>query len=833
MFPESEAEKAAREIALYNDEIERFIELGLSIPDAEKAAQYTVEIQRQVEAKQKEIEDAVYKEPVQVGIETGTKPTGIDGTFIDTFIDIFPDLFPDIPRKDPMVSEEDRKALEEFAKTSSQYIDEARSSFEKVFTVVAEYKQKLLDAGITEEQAAGAASSIEAEILSQINAIRDAALATGDYTAALAAIKALSIDTSSKLGNITDAAKIAGIEMKNLADGTTEVELFDDKGMIEKFNLYGRNAQMARDIISQMTSIADRLQNDIISTGAVDQAQAEKLRTQRIAEYIKLLGQATDGYYTGADGVREYLGQTEALHRIYKEMGYALGTIDTGELWIAQLEDEIEKAKAAAEKIKAAIDPIVEAVIKRIQMSAEDQFSERLKNATTLLEQQRDAEIDAINVRVNGLNQTYGLLDREIKAQEKKNRVLQIEKAILDAKKNVAMAAIGTYGENVDPIEAAQRRREAEIAMTEATKTAEIERSKLAIDGQQTTVEAIQSIFDLRIGIITKAIEEEKMAFQEAIDFLVEKIKNGEIKGTAAVTAIQNAFTQFGIAVPRTVQSIAASGTTPINNIFTQLSRAVDAYYAKIQRIKAIEDTLGSTIDTGMPTQDEIDEQGRVQEQYAQLDRNAIVNQIKTGAYDLFARVSQAANNQIRTGIGTDGKPLSQNTIEARKPLYKEFQKVIASFSGVGGKPSANDLAKITTSFNKFVEYLQRPAVDLYAARTGAIFGGIPPMAKGGSVKKGSTYLTGELGPELITMGANGEVISNFYVKRLTDTFKKFSIGNPAMMPKIAYNMGGGGKAELSVTINNPQVRSDADIDKIVDAVNKSQMRMARRLGYS
>ena len=107
------------------------------------------------------------------------------------------------------------------------------------------------------------------------------------------------------------------------------------------------------------------------------------------------------------------------------------------------------------------------------------------------------------------------------------------------------------------------------------------------------------------------------------------------------------------------------------------------------------------------------------------------------------------------------------------------------------------------------------------------------PRAKGGPVRKGSTYLTGELGPELVTMGNSGEVISNFYVKRLTDTFKKLSIGNPAIMPKMAYNMGGGGKAELSVTINNPQVRSDSDIDKIVDAVNKSQMRMARRLGFN
>jgi hypothetical protein len=139
---------------------------------------------------------------------------------------------------------------------------------------------------------------------------------------------------------------------------------------------------------------------------------------------------------------------------------------------------------------------------------------------------------------------------------------------------------------------------------------------------------------------------------------------------------------------------------------------------------------------------------------------------------------------------------------------------------------SDKDILTATTKFSEWQAWLDRTDVDLYKD--------VAKKARGGPVKKGSTYLTGELGPELITMGSsNGEVISNFYVKRLTDAFKKISIGNPAMMPKMAYNMGGGGKAELSVTINNPQVRSESDIDKIVDAVNKSQMRMARRLGYS
>jgi hypothetical protein len=662
-----------------------------------------------------------------------------------------------------------------------------------------------------------------------MDAIIATALATGDYSAALAALGAIGIDTASRITDITDAAKIAGIAINNLADGSTEVTLYDDEGMMEKFKLYGQNAQAARDIIAQMNSLADRMQNDIISTGIVTQEEATAARNSQIHDYVILLAQATDGYYTGADGIREYYGQTEALHRIYKEMGYALGTIDTGDLWIAQLEDAIEAAKKAAEAIKAKLDPLVDAIIKRLQMSAEDQFAKRVENVTSLLEQQRDAEVDAINVRVNGLNKTYGMLNDEIKAQEKKNRVLQIEKAILDAKKNVATAAIGAYGENVDPIEAAQRRREAEIAITEATKTAEIERSKLALDEQQTTVEAIQSIFDLRIGIITKAIDAEKMAFQEAIDFLVEKIKSGEIKGTAAVTAIQNAFTQFGIAVPRTVQSIAASGTTPIGNLFDQIARSVDAYYNKIKRIKAIEDTLGTTVDTGTPSQDEIDESTRVNEQYAQIDRNTILSSMKVGIAEIMRRVTSAAAHQIETGISTDGKTISDDTKKARASIYLEYDKATKAIPNTS-TPSSKQIQAFQAAITNFVGYLQRPSVNLFSAKP--YYRGA--RAKGGPVSANSQYLVGEKGPELLTIGQGaGQVISNFYVKRLTDAFKRFNIGNPAMTPKIAYNMGGGGKAELSVTINNPQVRSDADIDKIVDAVNKSQMRMARRLGYN
>ena len=831
MFPETEAEKATRLIALYNDEYQRFIEIGMSAPDAEKNAQYSVEVQQQMETKRKEIEKAAYDRSIQEISDSMLENMGPVGPGLSGILQIGGRII-GLGLGGSTTAEQEE--LANFQKTSTAFVDDSVAAYTKINEVVNEYKQKLMSAGITEEQAGKAAASIEAEILINIETIKETAFATGDYTAALGELSRIAINTASKITDITDAAKIAGIEIENLASGDTEVTIFDSDGMMEKFTVFGKNAQMVRDIQGQMKAYTDQLQNDLVSTGIISQADATAQATARIDQLEIRLAQATDGYYTGADGVREYLGQTEALSRLLKEVGYALGTVDTGELWIAQLEDELEKAKAAAEKIKAKIDPIVDAIIKRIQMSAEDQFAERLKNATTLLEQQRDAEIDAINVRVNGINQTYGLLDREIKAQEKKNRVLQIEKAILDAKKNVATAAIGAYGENVDPIEAAQRRREAEIAITEATKTAEVERSKLALDEQQTTVEAIQSIFDIRISIITDAIDAEKMAFQEAIDFLVEKIKNGEIKGTAAVKALQNAFTTFGIAVPRTVQSIAASGTTPIGNLFDQLSRSVDLYYNKLKRIKAIEDTIGSTIDTGAPTQDEIDEATRTQATYDQIDRNSIVSGMKTSLYQIMQRVSQAAAAQIRTGIGTDGKPISANTLKAREALYAEFAKATAAMPR-GANPSQSDIDKFQVAVTKFVGYLQRPAVDLYSAGVGGpIYQGLPPRAKGGPVNSRGQYLVGEKGPELLTIGnGSGQVISNFYVQKLTDAFKSFRIGNPAIMPKMAYNMGGGGKAELSVTINNPQVRTDADIDKIVDAVNKSQMRMARRLGYS
>jgi hypothetical protein len=249
-------------------------------------------------------------------------------------------------------------------------------------------------------------------------------------------------------------------------------------------------------------------------------------------------------------------------------------------------------------------------------------------------------------------------------------------------------------------------------------------------------------------------------------------------------------------------------------DIFAEIQKKANAYYAQLQRIKSLEGSLAApNADTGYTpaTSPEAKafQESQTKQIIADVIKTAQAQQIR--AYDVYSQWYRIGGRQ------------RQPHLKERGNLTKEWAKFIKGFP-TGG--SNKDMVTATSKFSEWQAWLDRTDVDLYKY--------VAPKARGGPVKKGSTYLTGELGPELITMGSNnGEVISNFYVKRLTDAFKKLNIGNPAMMPKMAYNMGGGGKAELSVTINNPQIRSDSDIDKIVDAVNKSQMRMARRLGYS
>ena len=163
-----------------------------------------------------------------------------------------------------------------------------------------------------------------------------------------------------------------------------------------------------------------------------------------------------------------------------------------------------------------------------------------------------------------------------------------------------------------------------------------MERSKLAIDEQQTTIAGVQTVFEIRIDIVTKALEQEKMAFFENIDDIVAKIKDGTMTGAAAVAAIAAAFKNFGITIPSTAQAIASSGTNTIGSLFAKIIAAVNAYRNKLLQVKSLEDSLGDDVDPA-PTQEEITYANQVAEQERQRRVGGQISRGRVTASDSMA----------------------------------------------------------------------------------------------------------------------------------------------------------------------------------------------------
>jgi hypothetical protein len=825
MFPEDSTEAAIRQVKEMNEEIARLIEMGYEAEEAKEIAEAIFLIKKAIET---ETSNDPRIQDVNWGMGTSIDPSmatqvAADGTPIVASASglktigpgewISPDQVRDLrDNTDEIIANLDDTARAAFVEA----INKARN-------IRDEYKQMLIDAGMSEEQAAKLSGDRYKGYLDQITGTVKRISASGDIEKIIPSITDLTNTMAIGFGDAADGAEAFGVSIDKLQNGDVLAYITDVNGVLEEIRLQGETAANASQIETIIEGIAGQTRDQAVETGTVpNQAAADKVAEDTKRFYNPKFADAIEGFYTNPiTGAREFLGRTIAVRKLLADIKVVAGEVDLGQIYSETVESKLEKAKSAIEKIKAALDPIVDRILSRIRNAAEKQFSDRIENVTKILEEQRDAEIDAIQVRVDGINTTYGILEDEIKAQEKKNRVIQIEKTLLDARKNVADAAIAAYGEDVDPIAAAIARREAEISMTETVKDAEFERKKLALDEQQNTIAGIQSIFDIRIEIVTDALEQEKMAFFENIDDIVAKIKEGTITGAAAVAALSAAFQNFGLTIPSTAQAIAASGTNTIGSLFTKIISAIDAYRNKLLQVKAIEDTLGDDMADDPPTQEEIDYMKAIAEQEAERKRKSAIGVGKSTA---FESIGSVFNEMLRQSMyGKDGKPIAKSLRDKRDKEYNVQAKALTASLPKAGDYSEAALAKMSAGWLAWTTWLS--SVDLMSA---------VPRAKGGPVTSRGQYLVGEKGPELITMGnGSGQVISNFYVKRLTDTFKKLNIGNPAMTPNMAYNMGGGGKAELSVTINNPQVRSDSDIDKIVDAVNKSQMRMARRLGYS
>ena len=239
------------------------------------------------------------------------------------------------------------------------------------------------------------------------------------------------------------------------------------------------------------------------------------------------------------------------------------------------------------------------------------------------------------------------------------------------------------------------------------------------------------------------------MAFFENIDDIVQKIKDGTITGAAAVAAISGAFKNFGLTIPATAQAIAASGNNTIGSLFTKIIQAVNAYRNKLLQVKALESTLGDDMDDPPPTKEEITYMEQVKEAERKRRTGGAISRFRTTAIDSIGAVF---NTMLREAqYGKDGKPISDLLRNKRaKEYHVEAKKLTDSLPKIGDDSEAG-IARMTNAWIVWSKWLY--SVDM----VGAV-----KKARGGPVKKGSTYLTGELGPELVTMGGSGEVISNF-----------------------------------------------------------------------
>jgi hypothetical protein len=88
-------------------------------------------------------------------------------------------------------------------------------------------------------------------------------------------------------------------------------------------------------------------------------------------------------------------------------------------------------------------------------------------------------------------------------------------------------------------------------------------------------------------------------------------------------------------------------------------------------------------------------------------------------------------------------------------------------------------------------------------------------LAKGGFAQSGRPYLVGEQGPEIFMPRTSGMVINSNISSRLSSMLS----GN------------GGGGSNVTININNPVVRNDADIRKLADQISRVQASQFRTQG--
>lgn len=510
-----------------------------------------------------------------------------------------------------------------------------------------------------------------------------------------------------------------------------------------------------------------------------------------------------------------------------------------------KLSDALSKAQERLSALQRRFQLASSALENRISMIFEKEMAKALEKA-------KDAFLETQTVMVEGFEWNLLALRKEIEEQEKKNRLLQIEKNLREATMNVEMARLALYDASVDPLEAAARLREAEEAKTEAVRSAALERKKIALD------EAMAST-PIKEGLeqIEEYFDAARLKFQEGMANILRLLEEGKISGEEAMDRIRalytTTFSELGIldkSLEADAQSFGDGFLNSWDQTVSKFIKLADKVAALLKRIKSlqkeIKDASTGTGDTattptttsGVPQNSESTLGGR--------------------AYDNWRGHGYALANQMEAQVAAQMKQVDANM---KAMVRLKYNKLFAAFSKVIAEANSgaikipylyreswdNAISKATGLFapkgalnNVFVES-NRPASSwttlLPRLNQGVIslksmFTNQPvnPFKKFSTGLSSTGFASGGtiMGPGIFRVGEAG-----------TETMQVTPFGVARVFPRTYRPINGisavggstSGAVNASVIINNPTVRNDQDIRKLAEEVSRAQRSLLRSSG--
>ena len=565
-------------------------------------------------------------------------------------------------------------------------------------------------------------------------------------------------------------------------------------------------------------------QNQKVAKGANDWAAYSNAGKAAITELAIML--ASRGDFTSVNDLFQDIEMLAVgLGLNLDNKAYGLFN-ETGEAAEAA-QKKVSKLQESVDRLRASVSKFSSRLSTRIMMLFDKRMSDNLEKAKENLDATFEVVYDGTTTNIKALRD-------EIEAQEKKNKLLAIEKRIREATRNVEMARLSQYDASIDPLEAAARMREAEEAKTEALQEAALERKKIALQESLESTPYLDSVEDLE-----EKFEAVKLKFQEGMEDILAQLEKGKITGDEAIAKIQalygESFALVGDLDANLIADAADFGDNFMGTwdvIIDKLKTVVDKFIKQLKRLRRAVKALN---DPG--TEPEPDEPIVMQAPNSDSSLGGraydnwrghgvqITDQIKGEADNMDAAsdalIKQAVKTRYIAMRKELGRMLSLGAPSGASPYNWGVIMSNAlsqfSFNPIGKMGQAYNMASNMSTKSKDVEAFFKVAHAALVKGLGSYAGNIPKMASGGTIMGPGMFSVGEAGRETLQVVPGG--VARVFPRRIRP------------ISGIGAAGGGGGGINASVIINNPTVRNDQDIRKLAEEVTRAQRSLLRSSG--